>query len=46
MAHLHFIELEEARVARGVRMLAAASLPSPWTEAAKGIFHVKQIPVR
>jgi glutathione S-transferase len=46
MDNLTFVDLEEARSARGVRMLAAAALPSPWTEAAKGIFHVKQIPVR
>src|SRR5262245_14874472 len=26
-------------------MAAASALPSPWTEAAKGLFHVKQIPV-
>ncbi|HET6149742.1 MAG TPA: glutathione S-transferase C-terminal domain-containing protein [Polyangia bacterium] len=45
MQILRFVDLEEARAARGVRMLAAALLPSPWTEAAKGIFHVKQIPL-
>lgn len=46
MDTLRFVELEAARAARGVRMLAAAALPSPWTEAAKAIFHVKQIPVQ
>jgi glutathione S-transferase len=45
METLRFVELEEARAARGVRLLAAALLPSPWTEAAKAIFHLKQIPV-
>jgi hypothetical protein len=45
METLRFVDLEEARAASGVRLLAAAALPSPWTEAAKGIFHVKQIPV-
>jgi len=45
MQTLRFVDLEEARTARGVRMLAAAALPSPWTEAAKAIFHVKQIPL-
>jgi len=45
MQTLRFVDLEEARAAGGVRLLAAAALPSPWTEAAKGIFHVKQIPV-
>jgi glutathione S-transferase len=45
METLRFVDLEEARAASGVRLLAAAALPSPWTEAAKGIFHVMQIPV-
>jgi glutathione S-transferase len=45
METLRFVDLEEARAARGVRLLAASLLPSPWTESAKGIFHVKQIPV-
>ena len=38
MQTLRFVDLEEARAAGGVRLLAAAALPSPWTEAAKGIF--------
>jgi glutathione S-transferase len=42
---MRFVDLEEAHAARGVRLLAAALLPSPWTEAAKGLFHVNQIPV-
>src|SRR5256885_7459006 len=42
---LRYVELSEARAARGVRMVGASALPSPWTEAAKGIFHVKEIPV-
>ncbi len=42
---LRYVELAEARAARGVRMVALSALPSPWTEAAKGIFHVKEIPV-
>src|SRR5215831_13094893 len=42
---LKYVELSEARAARGVRMLGVWALPSPWTEAAKGILHVKEIPV-
>src|SRR4051812_34573935 len=42
---LRYVELSEARDARGVRMVGVWALPSPWTEAAKGIFHVKEIPV-
>lgn len=45
METLRYVELEEARGARGVRMVGAARIPSPWTEAAKGLFHVKRIPV-
>jgi glutathione S-transferase len=41
---LTYVDLETARAARGVRMVVASALPSPWTEAAKGLFHVKQIP--
>jgi glutathione S-transferase len=42
---LRYVDLTEARAARGVRMVALSALPSPWTEAAKGIFHVKEIPL-
>ena len=45
MEYISYVDLETARAARGVRMSAASALPSPWTEAAKGLFHVKQIPV-
>ena len=41
---LTYVDLETARAARGLRMVVASALPSPWTEAAKGLFHVKQIP--
>lgn len=41
---LTYVDLETARAARGVRMVVASALPSPWSEAAKGLFHVKQIP--
>lgn len=39
-----YIELEEARTAKGLRMVVVTGVPSPWGEAAKGILHVKQIP--
>jgi len=44
MELLTYVDLETARAARGVRMVVASALPSPWSEAAKGLFHVKQIP--
>ncbi len=39
-----FISIAEAREADGLRMACLRGVPSPWTEAAKGIFHVKGIP--
>ena len=39
-----YVDLETARQARGMRLVVAASVPSPWSEAAKGILHVKGIP--
>ncbi|MEX0340920.1 MAG: hypothetical protein AB3N11_18000 [Arenibacterium sp.] len=36
-----FITFEEAVVKRGLRMTVVSGVPSPWGEAAKGIFHVK-----
>ena len=36
-----FIGIAEARAASGLRMACLRKIPSPWTEAAKGIFHVK-----
>jgi len=36
-----FISIAEARAAGGLRMSCLRGVPSPWTEAAKGVFHVK-----
>lgn len=36
-----FVNITEARDARGLRMACLRRIPSPWTEAAKGIFYVK-----
>jgi glutathione S-transferase len=44
MELLRFVDLETARVARGLRLVVSGVIASPWSEAAKGIFHVKQIP--
>jgi len=41
---LQWVDLETARGARGVRLVVAGALPSPWSEAAKALVHVKQIP--
>ena len=41
---VEYIPFEEARGAEGLRMVVVSGVPSPWSEAAKGIFHVKRIP--
>ena len=46
MSSLTFVDVEAARGASGPWLLVAGSLPSPWSEAAKGIFHVKRLPMR
>lgn len=39
-----FVDLETARATPGLRLVVAGNIPSPWSEAAKGIFRVKEIP--
>jgi glutathione S-transferase len=39
-----YVDFEDARNAKGLRMVVVPGIPSPWSEAAKGIFHVKQLP--
>jgi glutathione S-transferase len=41
---LEFVSPEEAISRPGLRMVVVGHIPSPWSEAAKGIFHVKSIP--
>jgi glutathione S-transferase len=38
-----YVRVEEAIPRRGLRMVVLGQVPSPWSEAAKGIFHVKRI---
>lgn len=42
---LEFVDVATARAARGVRMVVSGLVPSPWSEAAKGMFHVQGVPV-
>jgi hypothetical protein len=42
---LEYVDLETAKAARGVRMVTSGMVPSPWSEAAKGLFRVAAIPV-
>jgi len=38
-----YLSVEQAVPRRGLRMVVVGKVPSPWGEAAKGIFHVKRI---
>ena len=39
-----YVDFETARAASGLRLVTLANVPSPWSEAAKGIFHIEKIP--
>jgi glutathione S-transferase len=39
-----YIEVDQAIPMQGLRVVLTPSVPGPWTEAAKGILHVKKIP--
>jgi len=39
-----YVSLEEAIERDGLRMVVVGDVPSPWTEAAKGLLHIKGIP--
>ena len=41
---VEFIEIEEAKERRGLRLVTVGGVPSPWSEAAKGILQLKGIP--
>ena len=42
---LKYATIQEAKAMSGLRLiLGASSVPGPWREACKGIFHVKKIP--
>jgi len=41
---IEYISTEDAIVSQGLRMTVVSAVPSPWSEAAKGILHVKNLP--
>lgn len=41
---IEYVTVEEAIARGGLRMVVVGNIPSSWSEAAKGIFHVKKIP--
>jgi glutathione S-transferase len=40
---MRFVDIEEARTAAGLRLVIAGNIPSPWSQAAMGIFDMKGI---
>ena len=45
MTSLEFVDVATARSAAGVRIVVTGLVPSPWSEATKGLFRVGQVPV-
>jgi glutathione S-transferase len=41
---VEFVEIDEARERRGLRLVTVGGVPSPWSEAAKGFLQMKRIP--
>jgi glutathione S-transferase len=39
-----YIEVERARAMSGLRLVLTPGVPGPWSEAAKGVLHVKKLP--
>ena len=39
-----YISIEEAHRRTGLRLVLTSRVPGPWGEAAKALFHVKNIP--
>ncbi len=42
---IEFVEVAAAREATGVRIVVAGFIPSPWSEATKGLFRIAKVPV-
>jgi hypothetical protein len=40
---MRFVEIAEARAARGLRLVIAGAVPSPWSQGAMGIFDLKKL---
>jgi len=43
---IEYVELADAQAATGIRIVVAGLVPSPWSEATKGLFKVAGIPVK
>jgi glutathione S-transferase len=45
MTAIEFVDVATARSAPGVRIVVSGLVPSPWSEATKGLFRIANIPV-
>jgi glutathione S-transferase len=45
MTTIEYVDVAAARSAAGVRIVVSGLVPSPWSEAAKGLFRVANVPV-
>ena len=45
MTAIEYVDLATARSATGVRIVVSGLVPSPWSEAAKGVFRIANVPV-
>jgi glutathione S-transferase len=45
MSTLEYVDVATARSAPGVRIVVSGLVPSPWSEAAKGMFRVAKVPL-
>jgi glutathione S-transferase len=43
---IEFVDVSTARSAPGVRIVVSGLVPSPWSEATKGLFRIANIPLR
>ena len=41
---MEFVDFEQARQRPGLRLVTVPGVPSPWSEAAKGVLHAKKVP--
>ncbi|HEX7837236.1 MAG TPA: hypothetical protein VF469_07215 [Kofleriaceae bacterium] len=46
MTAIEFVDVATARTAPGVRIVVSGIVPSPWSEATKGLFRIANVPVR
>jgi glutathione S-transferase len=45
MTAMEFVDVATAKSAPGVRIVVTGLVPSPWSEATKGLFRIAQVPV-